>query len=299
MASNLLNPIQLLRGTSAAIAAAQGKEGTLYYDMQRGNLIARGVTDVHTFPRVVSEDNVQPTIYVDAASGDDNNSGFTAEEPVKTLNKAFWLCNIRVGLLPTIISLADGTYATSVADFPDCIIHGHSKENTIINIPHFSKSHGYIQIYNCTLSCSSSFEGSVFYTYNTNIALDTVCIRALSDCDIVFYCGDSGYSYLYNCELYGDNIAVSNAILYCNFSSSINTTNILFSGSFNVSGSVVVAGGNSYFLINKGTAISNNGQLTGKRYTAYSGGIISSGGTGTNAIPGTEDGSVGTGGAYY
>lgn len=33
MAMNLLNPIQLLRGTSAAIAAAQGKEGTLYMEV--------------------------------------------------------------------------------------------------------------------------------------------------------------------------------------------------------------------------------------------------------------------------
>lgn len=33
MAMNLLNPIQLLRGTSAAIDAAHGKEGTLYMEV--------------------------------------------------------------------------------------------------------------------------------------------------------------------------------------------------------------------------------------------------------------------------
>lgn len=41
MAMNLLNPIQLLRGTSAAIAAAQGKEGTLYYDTDRNILVTK------------------------------------------------------------------------------------------------------------------------------------------------------------------------------------------------------------------------------------------------------------------
>ena len=41
MAMNLLNPIQLLRGSSGAIAATSGEEGTLYYDSSRGTLCIR------------------------------------------------------------------------------------------------------------------------------------------------------------------------------------------------------------------------------------------------------------------
>ena len=299
MAMNLLNPIQLLCGSSGAIAAAQGKEGTLYYDTQRGNLITRGATAVHTFPRVVSEDNVQPTIYVDAANGDDNNSGFSAEEPVKTLDKALWLCNTRIGLYPTIIQLADGTYAINEDVFPDCIIQGSSRENTIINVSYFGKLYGYIELYDCTIRCSSAYYDVIFFTYGTNSNLRNVKIEALSDCATVFYCGDSGYANLDNCEIYGNNITVTEAVLYCNFCSAINTNNIDLSGSFNVTGSVVTAGGNSNFIINQGTHITNSGQVTGKRYYAYGGSVIDTGGAGANVIPGTLDGYTINGGGYY
>lgn len=300
MAMNLLNPIQLLRGTSASIAAAQGKEGTLYYDKSRGVLITKNTAAFDTHVRVFDDTSVSQSIYVDAANGSDDNSGFSDTEPVKTIDKAFWLCLVRTGVQKPTIRLAAGTYSTDIVDFPDCIIVGSGIDATIIDVPYIKKQSGVLHVSDCEIRSNrvDSINSSIT-VYGANFWTDNVRLHILSNCTRGIYFGDSSYGYMNNSIISANNLTIGDNLIAVHFGSCLLISTLELDGNINVNRAVVFSSGNSYVHITTGTKITATGTVTGSRYTIYDGAIIYSGGSGPNAIPGTKAGSVDSGGAYY
>lgn len=300
MAMNLLNPIQILRGTTASIAAAQGKEGTLYYDKSRGVLVTKNTAAFDTHVRVFDNTSVSQSIYVDAVNGSDGNSGFSDTEPVKTIDKAFWLCLVRTGVQKPTIRLAAGTYSTGIVDFPDCTIVGSGIDATIIAVPYVKKQSGILHISDCEIrsnevdpdNCSITVYGVNFWTSNARLNI-------LSNCDKGIYIGDSSYCYMYNSIIKANNRTIVYSLIDVNFCSNLHTHALKLDGNITVNGNVVASGGNCYVVMDNGTKITATGTVTGSRYLVYCGGVINSNGSGPNAIPGTKAGYVESGGAYY
>ena len=300
MAMNLLNPIQLLRGTSASIAAAQGKEGTLYYDKSRGVLITKNTAAFDTHVRVFDDTSVSQSRDVDAVNGSDDNSGFSDTEPVKTIDKAFWLCLVRTGVQKPTIRLAAGTYSTDIVDFPDCIIVGSGIDATIIDVPYVKKQSGVLHISDCEIRSNGvDSSNSSITVYGANFWTDNVRLNILSNCTTSIYFGDSSYGYIHNSIVNANNRTIDGSLIATNFGSCVNISTLELDGNITVDRAVVASGGNCYIEIGEGTKITTTGTVTGPRYLAYNGGIIASNGSGTNAIPGTKAGSVASGGAYY
>lgn len=300
MAMNLLNPVQLLRGTSAAIAAAQGKEGTLYYDKSRGVLITKNTAAFDTHVRVFDDTSVSQSIYVDAVNGSDDNSGFSDTEPVKTIDKAFWLCLVRTGVQKPTIRLAAGTYSTDIVDFPDCTIVGSGIDATIIDVPYVKKQSGILHVSDCEIRSNGvDSDNSSITVYGVNFWTDNVRLNILSNCAKGIYVGDSSYGYMHNSIVNANNLTIGSSLIDTNFCSCLHISTLKLDGNITVNSAVISSGGNCYVKIVTGTKITATGTVTGSRYLAYSGGIIDSGGSGANAIPGTEAGSVESGGAYY
>lgn len=300
MAMNLSNPIQLLRGTTAAIAAAQGKEGTLYYDKSRGVLMTKNTAAFDTHVRVFDNTSVSQSIYVNAVNGSDDNSGFSDTEPVKTIDKAFWLCLVRTGVQKPTIRLAAGTYSTDIVDFPDCIIVGSGIDATIIDVPYVKKQSGVLHVSDCEIRSNGVDPSNASITvFGVNFWTDNVRLNILSNCTTGIYFGDSSYGYMHNSIIRANNLTIGDNLISVHFGSCLLISTLELDGNITVNKAVVFSSGNSYVHITTGTKITATGTVTGSRYAIYDGAIIYSGGSGPNAIPGTKAGSVDSGGAYY
>ena len=275
MAMNLRNPIQLLRGTSASIAAEQGKEGTLYYDKNRGVLITKNTAGFDTHVRVFDATSVSQSIYVDAVNGSDDNSGFSDTEPVKTIDKAFWLCLVRTGVQKPTIRLAAGTYSTDLVDFPDCIIVGSGIDATIIDVPYVKKQSGVLHVSDCEIRSNRVDSSNNSITvYGVNFWTDNVRLNILSNCTSGIYFGDCSYGYMHNSIISANNITIGDNLISVPFGSCLLISTLELDGNITVNGAVVFSSGNGYVHITTGTKITATGTVTGSRYTIYDGAII-------------------------
>ena len=296
MASNLLNPIQLLRGTSAAIAAAQGKEGTLYYDTDRDVLVTRGASSTNIVVRSYEENAKSPTIYVDAVNGNDNNSGFTEDSPLKTFEHAMFLTTVRYGIRRPNIKLYPGDYyydnATGVSFDRSIDIQaiGDTKPNLYMNAtsvyvayPSFSGINihllGRLSIHNSYVRVSKS---NIYVDYTESVGGVLYCSRnSVLETDTIIIDGTNKNTYMLMRADFNSAIILSNATIQ----------------NVNAQGSVVWSERGS--IIYTSTDITDGGNVTGKRYTIGAGGTISVGGRGENAIPGTIAGTKVSIDTYY
>ena len=299
MAMNLLNPIQLLRGTNAAINAAQGKEGTLYYNNMYRTLDMKGSDALYHGVRTFDTPSDSPAIFVDAENGDDSNSGIDVESPVKTIDKAFWLCNLRNSIVRPSIMVRPGSYESSITKLPDCYINGDSKDTVTIQFDsivapygkalYFSKAH--IQI-------NGLHDDVSIIGYNSYVYFDDCYIKINADSNGVLCSYDSSYMFISNCMIDTQNLTVASVFkTICCSALVINGTNNIV-GNTNVTAGTAAVYSNSIISI-YGNAVGYSGTITGRKYTVNSGGVIETSGIGANAFPGTIDGVLTNGGAYY
>lgn len=296
MAMNLLNPIQLLRGTSAAIAAAQGKEGTLYYDTDRNILVTKGTASTNLSIRSYEDNSTSPTIYVDAVNGNDNNSGFTEDSPLKTFERAIFLTTVRYGIRRPNIMLYPGDYyynnneSVCFDRSVDIRAIGDTKPNLYMNITSVYASYPSFSGLNIHFLGCLSIHGSYVRVTNSNIYVDyTETIGG------ALYCSRSGVLECENVVIDGTN-KNTYILLRADFNSAIILSNATIQN-VNAQGSVVWSERGS--IIHTSTDITDGGNVTGKRYTIEAGGTISVGGRGENAIPGTIAGTKASIDTYY
>ena len=299
MAMKLLNPIQLLRGTSAAIAAAQGKEGTLYYNTDRGILAARHATGLNTCVRTFDDSYSQPAIFVDAINGDDNNSGFDADKPVKTLSKAFWLCVARRSFMFPAIYLNTGTYYIEeiAKNLHSSVFIKGAQDGVVIQCPDITLDFCDISMSDVSLVVNGSFRGTRAWCNFSNCTITSTSVGSY-DCVLI---ADHMSSFgLTNTTVDGSNIERASAVQsvigsFLHFGQT--GGNIIR----NVNATKSVCLCTNAAIINIGAAVKDGGNVTGRRYAVDQGGIILSHAFGANALPGSEAGAANTetGGAYY
>ena len=299
MASNLLNPIQLLRGTSAAIAAAQGKEGTLYYDIDRDVLVMRSSSRSNTCVRALSDPYGHPPIWVDAVNGDDNNSGFTEEKPIKTLAKAFELCVVRTSFEVPVIKLKTGTYQLANTDntLQSSVIIQGIEDNAIVEFPEVTIEFCNISFENIYIIIDGTFRAVKALCDFTNCTITSTSVGTYNCVLLADHMSSFGFT---GTTIDGSNIERESAI------SSVIGSSIHFGqtgGNIirNVNATKAVCACTNAAIINLGAAVGNGGNVIGKRYSVDQGGIILSHALGANALPGSEAGSANseTGGTYY
>lgn len=299
MAMNLRNPIQLLRGTSAAIAAAQGKEGTLYYDTARNLLATSNGASLNYQVCVYNSVTNTPNIYVDSTNGDDNNSGFSSESPVKTLDKAIWLCKTLNSLVVPNIYMAKGEYTIGAYELPSCTLSGtgENSDSIIVYCSQFY-TRNYIQVSNITVDIEVSDESkSAFYVVNGFLYMDNCKSNILANCSSVFDARANSYVFVSNTEINTNNIKCG-TVIFADFVSAIN---INYPSSFTGGASSTTA---FAYAANSSTmdfdaSLTFSGSYTGKRYLAVTGAIIFSHNSGANYLPGDAAGTTSYGGAYY
>lgn len=299
MASNLLNPIQLLRGTSAAIAAAQGKEGTLYYDTDRAILVTRSDTGSNTCVRTFDDPYGQPTIFVDAVNGDDDNYGFGSDKPVKTLSKAFWLSVVRRSFLLPRIYLNTGTYYIDDAStFLQSSMHIEgAQDGVVIQCPDVTFDFCDISMNNISIIVDGTIRLTRAWCNFADCIITSTSVGSYNCVLIADHMSSFGFI---GTTIDGSNIERESAI------SSVIGSSIHFGqtgGNIirNVNATKAVCACTNAAIINLGAAVGNGGNVIGKRYSVDQGGVILSHSLGENALPGSEAGAVNTatGGAYY
>ena len=293
MAMNLHNPIQLLRGTTKAIDAANSAVGTQFYDTGRGILrVKRSDEGFDDMSRAWGSVSNRPDIYVDANNGSDDNAGFDESSPVQTIDKALYLSTLVNSCRVPSIHLAPGTYDTDLVFFAPCIIQGSDKNTCIINIPFVETFNIYVFINNCTVNVQSINDASnAISVYGGCFKLQDCIIGASQNGTAFAYAGDNGYFYISDCDINFDN-RVYNQLLSTNYSSAALIRNLTIHGSVTVDTAVCSCNGNSFFGISNFTT---DGTVTGRRYYIYNNSSISVAGAGEHAIPGTIDGTVDSG----
>ena len=289
MASNLLNPIQLLRGTSAAIAAAQGKEGTLYYDTDRGTLQVKGSDRLYIVPRLQEDTTQSFVIHVNASTGNDSNSGYTPDKPLRTLNRALEIVQGVCGIRRPIIRMYAGEYTWDDDILPGLdisVAFSGAESGVILNMDghgfytcHASFTNmtinsskqlvmytGFIEYINCTVNITGQIDGTgCIQSYHSGAVMvqDTIL-----DCNNNYctygYIADDGSSMLF----IGDNNIIRNIQCYA----------------------VLDCSNGSSMRINR--TIQNGGNVTGRRYKIEVNSSINTSGKGPNTIPGSQDGTV-------
>ena len=294
MAMNLRNPIQLLRGTSAAIAAAQGKEGTLYYDSSRGTLcIRRKDGGLYDLVRSWTASDAGPTIYVDSVNGSDDNTGFIESSPIRSLEKAFTLSTLLASVAKVNIILYPGDYTVAIPRWPTCDIKSKYSDNKAnVSINSLVSYAAYPKLYDLnihllghvdTLACYVRVENcNVYIDYNES--KDGV-LRAARNAAIE----------LVNTVIDGTSKNVY-TMAAADFSSAIIFEDVTMKN-INATFAVVSVARSSVILLT--SAIIDGGNVVGKRYMVYKGGTIETGNRGVNAIPGTIAGTVSDEDAYY
>ena len=143
MATDLLNPIQYLRGTKATIAQRTGKMGEMNYAYDVHELYAHdGVTPGGWLIGGGTpwwKETGEYNIYV-STTGSDDNDGLTAETAVATLPKAIQLTSQYVyGRCIPVINIAAGTYDIGYLRIGELcrslqyiVIKGADRDTTII-----------------------------------------------------------------------------------------------------------------------------------------------------------------------
>lgn len=301
MAMNLRNPIQLLRGLPSQIRDSNAAEGTLYYDRAHGALVTKSASGFKYSPVLADTMGTGMLIYVDANAGNDDNDGLSKESAVRTLDKAFWIASLVLNSYFPTIQLAAGTYSTNSRTWPDCFVFGEDKDTTIINCKALQILSHHIELGHVTLNISDSVAGCNLVGYQSNVVIKNSKIISNEDAAFFIYVGDSGYMFMENVELDISNRTFSTGILCAALSSAIQLTgNITFIGPATAQSGTIVVYTNSIVDIRDDYAvISNQGTITGYRYWANVGSIISSHNKGAYVFPGTIDGILQAGAAYY
>lgn len=299
MAMNPRNPIQLLRGKSSSIDSVVGKEGSLYYDTNLGILAIDNGDSFHHHIRVFGDVINSPSIYVDSNSGDDNNSGFDIDNPVKSLDRALWLCNIRSSIHEPIIYLAGGDYSTSCVNFPNCNIQGSGIGVCNLFLSNIETRSRYARIYDCNVNfTNTAADIAMIASYGSYYTFERCAIYVNAATVQRFaYSGDGGYLLFEDC-VYKSNNTFTNNIMYAGNNGYIYIQSMDITGNItNESGYQTVYANSGYVKV--GSFTTSTGSVTGRRYYATQGGYISVSGQGANAIPGTEEGYVSASGYYF
>lgn len=303
MAMNIPSNIRQVRGTSAQVQNVSADAGSLFYDTEREQFLYS--TDIGK-KTIVRAGNVgsSRTIYVDANSGSDDNSGIIDSSPLKTFDKAIYVANMEFGRsgVPTI-RLAAGVYNTELDSIPDNIkVIGNSKYDTTLNCGPLAMSNRFFDFSSLHLHIVGSSDtkrafaiyGSEGYFRSCKLSFD------VTDTDFLMYIGDVSYLYVGATDIDGGNASVKSAIALTYFSN-FGITGTGDSSIDNVTCSTAVCDGVSraQFVLNNNFV--DGGNVTGKRYRLIRGATVQSVGKGVNAIPGTEAGTVdtATGAAYY
>lgn len=288
MAMNLLNPIQLLRGTSAAIAAAQGKEGTLYYDTDRGTLQVRGYDKLYAVPRL-QEDILQSfVIHVNASAGSDSNSGYTQDKPLRTLNRALEIVQGICGIRRPIIRMYAGEYTwdDACAGIDTSIAFEGAESGVTLVIDGLG-------IYGAHVS---------FANMNIDMSKPIACQGALVIYDgVTVKLTASAYQNVPIQSYWSSAVAINNTTIDGNDKTidslfiADGSSNIIFTGNnivknitCNMAVVTIINNSHIYTLY----AIQNGGNVIGRRYRLQNGAVMNTSGIGPNAIPGTQDGTV-------
>ena len=312
MAMNLLNPIQYLRATKAAIAQRTGKMGEMNYAYDVHELYAHdGVTPGGWLIGGGTpwwKETGEYNIYM-STTGSDDNDGLTAETAVATLGKAVQLASkYTCGNCIPIIYIAEGTYDIGyfiVSDYSRTlralVIRGAGRDTTILQ--------GMLELNNANYSVQRltlapradqlSLLSGITPAF-THITACGVC----SYSDIAIICpevssGDSiGYE-MFCCDtssfgtLHGD----------CKIHMASKYANAVYVGvgsCFALTGSLVLSGTcrrvfaiSSYGCFYFSGSPSITGSVTGSKYWVGNFGLLNLKGQGANAIPATGDGELG------
>lgn len=298
MAMNIPSPIQLLRGTHKSIVGSSKAAGSLFMDSDTGTLLVHTGDSLNIIARMFNDPIASPTIYVDAERGDDSNSGFSSESPVKTIDRALCLTGaINSVFIPTI-NLAAGTYDTEVVELPNCIVMGDSMDTTFINMSYFKNESKFVSINNVTISVTKvDFNTIAFSSYEGTLHILNSRLKASGAVNAVLYGGDNSYVYVSKLELDLTDIT-GKSIISANFSSAVNLHGLSIKGNASIE-YTVFAFGNSYVYISPTEPIVNNGTVDGSRYRVVYGSILVTEGQGATAIPGTSEGTTASNGYYY
>ena len=301
MAMNLRNPIQLLRGLPSQIRDSNAAEGTLYYDRTHGALVTKSASGFKYSPVLADTIGTGMLIYVDANAGNDDNDGLSNESAVRTLDKAFWIASLVLNSYFPTIQLAAGTYSMNSRTWPDCFVFGEDKDTTIINCKALQIISHHIELGGVTLNISDSVSACNLVGYQSNVVITNSKIISNEDTSFFIYIGDSGYMFMENVELDISNRTFSTGILCAALSSAIQLAgNITFIGPATALVGNITLFTNSIINIRDDYAvISNQGTITGPRYLANLGSILFAHNKGAYVFPGTSDGILQTGAAYY
>lgn len=311
MASNLLDPIQYLRGTKATIAQRTGKMGEMNY-----------AYDVH---ELYAHDGVTPggwligggtpwwketgayNIYM-STTGSDDNDGRTPETAVATLPKALQLTTqFTYGSVIPVINIAAGTYDIGriiVNQYcrSGChtVIRGADRDTTILQgmlameagplsiqtLTIAPRTDQLVLLASITPALLHAGQGSFVFTTNVSITMPDT---------------NDGDSISYRC-IHCDNssfVLFTGAInIHCSSSNSIavansNRASTALNGTMTLSGTcniVLNTAYNSIFYMSTNGSFA--GSITGHKYGVSYFSVLNLLGQGPNIIPGTEDGNV-------
>lgn len=312
MASNLLNPIQYLRGTKATIADRIGEMGEMNYAYDAHELYAHdGVTPGGWLIGGGTpwwKETGEYNIYM-STTGNDNNDGLTPETAVATIGKAVRLASkYNYGQCIPVVNIAAGSYDIGyfiVSDYSRSLrrltIRGAGRDTTILQ--------GMLELGNAQYSVQRltlapradqlSLLSGVTPAF-AHIAACGVC----SYSDIAIICpevssGDSiGYE-MFCCDtgsfgtLHGD-CKIHMASKYAN------AVYVGVSSSFALTGSLALSGTcrrvfaiSSYGCFYFSGSPSITGSVTGSKYWVGNFGLLNLRGQGDNAIPASSAGTIG------
>lgn len=291
MTMKLLNPIQLLRGTSADIAAAQGKEGTLYYDTDRGTLQVRGYDKLYAMPRLQENILESFVIHVNASAGSDSNSGYTQDKPLRTLNRALEIVQGICGIRRPVIRMYAGDYTwdDSNPGIDTSVAFIGAESGVILNVSSLSVFSAYISFTNITILLSKNIQalqaslGFTKCTITGDYSTTTGSLIVSTRCSYIYISGttiENNNKQCFYCVL-ADH---SSCVIFSEDNGSNTIRNI------STSGATIGIGNNSAVYVQN--TIVNGGNVVGRRYFIDSMSIINVVGRGENDIPGDSSGVV-------
>lgn len=300
MALRIPSNIRQVRGTSAQVQKISAAAGSLFYDTDRELFLFSTQTGTKHFT-TAGDINIRTTIYVDSVNGSDNNTGFSEEAPLKTLDKAIFLLNTVYNMQRDYtIKLAAGEYTCSVNVLPRFTdIDGAGIDSTTLTMPGLNQTNRTTVLRNLTVNISdyNSYFCLAFYTCHVSLENVRINITGTATQSII-YVGDNSYMSIVdvtmncNSKSYQDVIFV-NYLSVCsiNINKTLTINNAVCTRATITSGSGAIA-----FIEGNVT-----GTVTGRRYYCYRGGSIQSVGKGASAIPGTIAGYTddNTGSMYY
>lgn len=300
MALRIPSNIRQVHGTSAQVQNISTAAGSLFYDTGR-ELFLFSTQNGTKYLATAGDIRIRTTIYVDSVNGSDDNTGFSEDSYLKTLDKAISLLNtVYNNQRDYTIKLAAGEYTCSVNVLPRFTdIDGAGIDKTTLIMPGLHQTNRTTVLRNMTINISDYSGSFCLAFYTCHVTFNNVRINITGEANSsVIYVGDLSYMSTDNLSINCNNKSYKD-LIFVNFQSvlNININTALTISDIECTRATITVGSGAIAFIEGNVT----GTVTGHRYYLYRGGSIQSAGKGANAIPGTIDGYTdnGTGSMYY